>query len=264
MREDGFSPHETTFDAKRWWGLAMVLTATFMTMLDSFIVNVAAPSIQEDLQATSAEIQFVIVGYILSYGVLLVTGGRLGDIYGKDDIYGRNGGLYSRLPSVRNLPGSRVVDYQPYSSGNHGCADGSAGDHLHTDRLPPTGTADCTVHLRGRHRIGERHRSNCGRTVTQAGCAGAWLEIHFFDQSSHRTDGVGRVDSIYSAQRLICERTAGSDGGLFLELRPFPLYFSGCDRPGTGMARLDVPLSCFVLPLFHCLPVLRAHIDELN
>nr|WP_282435793.1 MFS transporter [Peribacillus muralis] len=56
--------------------------ASFMTMLDSFIVNVAVPSIQEDLQATSAEIQFVIISYILSYGVLLITGGRLGDIYG--------------------------------------------------------------------------------------------------------------------------------------------------------------------------------------
>ncbi|MGP4081496.1 MFS transporter [Pseudalkalibacillus sp. R45] len=68
--------------SKRWFGLAIVCTATFMTMLDSFIVNVAVPSIQNDLNTTAAEIQFIIVGYIIAYGVLLITGGRLGDIFG--------------------------------------------------------------------------------------------------------------------------------------------------------------------------------------
>ncbi|WP_261134015.1 MFS transporter [Bacillus sp. Marseille-Q3570] len=68
--------------AKRWLALAVVCTATFMTMLDAFIVNVAVPSIQDDLNATAAEIQFIIVGYVIAYGVLLITGGRLGDIFG--------------------------------------------------------------------------------------------------------------------------------------------------------------------------------------
>ncbi|WIM92811.1 MFS transporter [Actinoplanes oblitus] len=54
-----------------------------MTILDFFIVNVAIPSIQEDLRANAAEIQLVVAGYGLAYAIGLITGGRLGDIVGR-------------------------------------------------------------------------------------------------------------------------------------------------------------------------------------
>src|SRR3954447_24253327 len=60
--------------------LLTVLTGVFITTLDFFIVNVAIPSAQADLAATAAEIQWIVAGYGLAYGVGLITGGRLGDL----------------------------------------------------------------------------------------------------------------------------------------------------------------------------------------
>ncbi|HEX6958350.1 MAG TPA: MFS transporter [Ferrovibrio sp.] len=70
-------------DWRRWCGLAVMLTGTFMAILDVFIVNIAVPSIRADLQADFAAVQFVVAGYALPYAVMLITGGRLGDIFGR-------------------------------------------------------------------------------------------------------------------------------------------------------------------------------------
>jgi EmrB/QacA subfamily drug resistance transporter len=68
---------------RRWLALPVVLTAIFMAILDVFVVNVAAPSIQHDLGATADQVQWVVAGYVLAYAVTLVTGGRIGDIRGR-------------------------------------------------------------------------------------------------------------------------------------------------------------------------------------
>lgn len=68
---------------RRWLVLCVVLMGTFMTILDVAIVNVAIPSIRTDLQASFGEIEFVVSAYTLTYACLLVTGGRLGDNYGR-------------------------------------------------------------------------------------------------------------------------------------------------------------------------------------
>src|SRR5881398_977924 len=57
--------------------------ALFMIMLDNTIVNVALPSIQKDLGASISSLEWTINGYTLSFAVLLATGGRLGDIFGR-------------------------------------------------------------------------------------------------------------------------------------------------------------------------------------
>jgi EmrB/QacA subfamily drug resistance transporter len=67
--------------------LAITLTATFMILLDISIVNVAIPSIQRDLHASFAQVQFVSAGYLLAYGVVLITGGRLGDTAGRKRMF---------------------------------------------------------------------------------------------------------------------------------------------------------------------------------
>nr|WP_294520780.1 MFS transporter [uncultured Rhodopila sp.] len=69
--------------ALRWVALAVLLAGGFLPPLDFFIVNVALPSMQENLSATPAELQLVISGYASGYGVFLITGGRLGDLYGR-------------------------------------------------------------------------------------------------------------------------------------------------------------------------------------
>lgn len=74
-------------DPKRWVALAIILVAAFMDMLDSTIVNVAVPSIQRDLGAGYSSIQWITAGYQLTFALLLIIGGRLGDIYGRKRVF---------------------------------------------------------------------------------------------------------------------------------------------------------------------------------
>jgi EmrB/QacA subfamily drug resistance transporter len=67
----------------RWWILAVVLAAEILDLLDSTIINVAAPSIRADLGGAVSTIQWIAAGYTLAFGVLLVIGGRLGDRFGR-------------------------------------------------------------------------------------------------------------------------------------------------------------------------------------
>ena len=71
----------TEADPRRWTALPVILVASFMGLFDVFIVNVAAPDFQQDLHASSSELQLVIAGYAFFYAAFLVTGGRLGDRY---------------------------------------------------------------------------------------------------------------------------------------------------------------------------------------
>lgn len=67
--------------------LAIVLTAVFVQLLDVSIVNVAIPSIQRDIGASFGAIQLVLAGYQLAFACLLITGARLGDIYGRKKLF---------------------------------------------------------------------------------------------------------------------------------------------------------------------------------
>jgi EmrB/QacA subfamily drug resistance transporter len=74
-------------DPNRWKALAVVLAAGFMTLLDVSIVNVALPSIQQGLHAQSNELQWIVAGYALSLGLLLVPAGRFGDAHGRRPVF---------------------------------------------------------------------------------------------------------------------------------------------------------------------------------
>jgi len=71
----------------RWWTLGAMCFALFMMMLDNTVVNVALPSIQRDLHASLSALEWTINAYTLTLAVLLVTGGRLGDIFGRRRIF---------------------------------------------------------------------------------------------------------------------------------------------------------------------------------
>jgi len=75
--------HLITDDNSKWWTLGAMCFALFMMMLDNTVVNVALPSIQNDLGASLSSLEWAVNAYTLSFGVLLVTGGRLGDIFGR-------------------------------------------------------------------------------------------------------------------------------------------------------------------------------------
>jgi EmrB/QacA subfamily drug resistance transporter len=65
----------------------VLLTGQFMALLDVTIVNVAMPSIQHDLHASGAALQLVVAGYTVSYAMLLITGARLGELYGRRRLF---------------------------------------------------------------------------------------------------------------------------------------------------------------------------------
>ncbi|GHO94263.1 MFS transporter [Reticulibacter mediterranei] len=78
---------EKPVPSRRWWSLLVILAGTFMGTLDMFVVNVGILSIQQSLHSTFAQVELVIAGYTLCYAVLLITGGRLGDLYGRKRLF---------------------------------------------------------------------------------------------------------------------------------------------------------------------------------
>jgi EmrB/QacA subfamily drug resistance transporter len=74
-------------DPRRWLTLIVLLLAAFMNLLDVSIVNIAIPSIQRDLHASYADVQWALAGYTLAYALILITGGRLGDMFGRKRLF---------------------------------------------------------------------------------------------------------------------------------------------------------------------------------
>jgi len=77
----------TVDSSHRWWVLAIVVAAQFMFGVDAFVVNVAIPTIAIELHASPAQIEAVIAVYLIAYATLVITGGRLGDIYGIRNVF---------------------------------------------------------------------------------------------------------------------------------------------------------------------------------
>ena len=74
-------------DNRKWWTLAAMCFALFMVMLDNTVTNVALPSIQRDFDASLSALEWTVNAYTLTFAVLLVTGGRLGDIFGRRKVF---------------------------------------------------------------------------------------------------------------------------------------------------------------------------------
>src|SRR3954463_14104834 len=72
---------------RKWWTLGALSFALFMIMLDNTIVNVALPAIKGDLGIGTSELEWVVTAYALTFAVLLLTGGKLGDLYGRRLIF---------------------------------------------------------------------------------------------------------------------------------------------------------------------------------
>ncbi len=82
MRARLFSP-----EFRKWWTLAAVSFGLFMIMLDNTVVNVSLPSIERDLHIQLSELEWVVNAYALTFGVLLLTGGKLADLFGRRKIF---------------------------------------------------------------------------------------------------------------------------------------------------------------------------------
>ena len=72
---------------RKWWTLGALSFALFMVMLDNTVVNVALPAIQKDLGIGVSELEWTVTAYALTFAVLLLSGGKLGDMYGRRRIF---------------------------------------------------------------------------------------------------------------------------------------------------------------------------------
>src|SRR5580692_9453024 len=97
------------YDPRRWKALPIVLSATFMSLFDIFVVNVAAPSIQHDLHASSSILEMVVAGYSFSYAAGLVTGARLGDLVGRRRMFIIGLGLFAAASLLSGLAPSSAI-----------------------------------------------------------------------------------------------------------------------------------------------------------
>src|SRR4051812_37684528 len=107
---------DTALDPRRWKALALLVTAFFMVILDSAIVVVALPSIDADLHLSAGGLQWVLSAYLLSFGGLLLLGGRASDLLGRRRMFIAGTGLFAvasltagLAPTVPVLLAARVV-----------------------------------------------------------------------------------------------------------------------------------------------------------
>jgi MFS family permease len=100
----------------RWLMLLVLLAGQFMALLDVTIVNVAMPTIGRSLHASGAELQLVVAGYTVSYAMLLITGARMGDLYGRRRMFLAGAAIFTLAslvcgiaPGIEVLIGARFV-----------------------------------------------------------------------------------------------------------------------------------------------------------
>src|SRR5213080_4711011 len=72
---------------RKWWTLGAVSFGLFMIMLDNTVVNVALPSMQRALHIGPSELEWVVVGYALTFATFMLTGGKLADVYGRRKLF---------------------------------------------------------------------------------------------------------------------------------------------------------------------------------
>jgi len=94
---------------KRWLALIVLCLGVLMIVLDTTIVNVALPSIREDLQFTETSLVWVVNAYMLTFGGFLLLGGRLGDLYGHRRLFLLGITLFTLASLVCGLAGSQQV-----------------------------------------------------------------------------------------------------------------------------------------------------------
>ncbi len=109
VADAGAADEAQAYDPRRWRALPVVLTATFMSLFDIFVVNVAAPSIQGDLHASSATLELIVAGYSFSYASGLVTGARLGDLLGRRRMFMIGLGIFAAASLLSGIAPTSAI-----------------------------------------------------------------------------------------------------------------------------------------------------------
>ena len=103
------SPAGTHDHVHLGWALVLISVAQLMVVLDATIANIALPYIQSDLGISQANLQWVVTGYALAFGGLLLLGGRLGDLYGRRRIFMLGVTLFAIASGIGGLAQSEIM-----------------------------------------------------------------------------------------------------------------------------------------------------------
>ncbi|MDQ3849291.1 MAG: MFS transporter, partial [Actinomycetota bacterium] len=110
MRADADpAPAPTACEPRRWQALSVLLLAAAIDLIDVTVVNIAIPSIHADLGASAAALEWTIAGYTLAFAVLLITGGRLGDAFGRRRAFLVGVGAFTAASAASGLAQSSEV-----------------------------------------------------------------------------------------------------------------------------------------------------------
>lgn len=116
VESESVAPSVYEPDPRRWRILSVLLVTIFMSLIDVSIVNVALPSIQEGLHASESQLQWVLSGYALTFGVVLVAAGRAGDLYGRGAFFILGVAVFTLssvaagfAPNAHTLDGARLA-----------------------------------------------------------------------------------------------------------------------------------------------------------
>src|SRR4051794_20223156 len=114
-------------DPRRWQALALVCVAFFMTVLDVSIVNVALPSIKTALSVSENTLQWVLIAYTITFGGLLLLGGRAADLLGRRRMFMIGMALFSAASLAGGVAGSIGALVAARGVRGEGAGDGYAG-----------------------------------------------------------------------------------------------------------------------------------------
>src|SRR6185437_15020721 len=87
LTNDNIAQSSSNSDRSRWIALVVICVGMLMIVLDATIVNVALPSIQDDLGFSQSNLAWVVNAYLITFGGLLLLAGRLGDLLGRRNVF---------------------------------------------------------------------------------------------------------------------------------------------------------------------------------
>ena len=91
---------------RRWLAAVVMITGALMDMIDVTIVNVALPSIRNDLHASATQLEWVVSGYMLAFAATLIIAGNLGDKFGRKRLFLSGAALFGLASLAAGLSGS--------------------------------------------------------------------------------------------------------------------------------------------------------------
>ena len=197
--------------SKRWLALIVLCLGVLMIVLDTTIVNVALPSIREDLHFSETSLVWVVNAYMLTFGGFLLLGGRLGDLYGHRRMFLLGLTLFTLASlGLRPCQLAEAADRRARGAGSGrrgGFGDRAVADHesVHRSRRAGEGHG----HLRFRLRRRRQHRRAARRRAHER----AQLALDIPGQSADRDRGLRRLRAASAeARRKRARRASGRRG----------------------------------------------------